>query len=50
MVESIKQLLLLVKNTKKDWLIPVILFFIIVAMLIIASQIVPIPFFIYPIV
>jgi len=50
MIESIKQLLVLVAKSDKIWLIPVILTLVIVALLIISAQISPVPIFIYPLI
>lgn len=50
MFSTIKQLLFLIIKSKKIWIIPIILFLIIIALLIISAQISPIPVFIYPII
>jgi len=50
MIESIKQLLVLVAKSDKIWLIPVILTLVIIALLIISAQISPVPIFIYPLI
>lgn len=50
MIESIKQLGILVGKTKKYWLIPIILLLIIIVMLIVAAQIAPVPLFMYPLI
>lgn len=49
MFGAIKQLLMLVFKSKKIWIIPVVLTFVIVALLIVSSQITPVPIFLYPI-
>lgn len=49
MFSALKQLVLLVRTSKKLWIIPIILFFVIVALLIISAQISPLPVFLYPI-
>ncbi len=49
MFNSIKQLVILASNSKKIWIIPIILFLIIIALLIISAQISPLPVFLYPI-
>ncbi|MCE9541026.1 hypothetical protein K8R03_00515 [Candidatus Kaiserbacteria bacterium] len=48
MIQTIKQLILLITKTDKVWLIPVFLFLIIVVLLVISAQIAPVPLFIYP--
>ncbi len=48
--ETIKQLIILGKESKKIWIIPLILFLIIISLLIISAQISPLPVFIYPII
>jgi len=50
MFETIKQLLILATKSKKIWIIPIILFLIIIALLIVSAQISPLPIFIYPII
>lgn len=50
MFSSLKQLLILASNSKKIWIIPVILFLIIVALLVISAQVSPLPVFLYPII
>ncbi len=50
MFEAIKQILILGTKSKKIWIIPVVLFLVIVALLIISAQISPLPVFIYPII
>lgn len=50
MFETIKQLVILISSSKKIWLIPIFLFLIIIALLIISAQISPVPIFLYPIV
>lgn len=50
MFEAVKQIFILGTKSKKIWIIPVILFLIIVALLIISAQISPLPVFIYPII
>lgn len=49
MIGAIKQLAILALKSKKIWIIPVILTFVIVALLIISAQISPVPVFLYPI-
>lgn len=49
MFNSIKQLVSLATHSKKIWIIPIILFLIIIALLIISAQISPLPVFLYPI-
>lgn len=49
MFSSIKQLRVLITKSKKIWIIPILLFAIIVALLIISAQISPLPVFLYPI-
>jgi hypothetical protein len=48
-MKVIKQLLTLIKKSNKLWIVPVILLLIIVALLVIAAQVSPVPLFIYPI-
>ncbi|VVA44122.1 conserved hypothetical protein [Candidatus Roizmanbacteria bacterium] len=50
MFESTKQLFMLVLKSKKIWIIPVVLFLIIIGLLIISAQISPLPIFLYPII
>lgn len=50
MFATIKQLLVLALNTKKIWLIPLFLLFVIVALLVVSAQIAPVPLFIYPLI
>jgi hypothetical protein len=50
MLESIKQLFLLLKGSKKMWLIPIVLLLVIVVLLVVAAQIAPVPVFIYPLI
>jgi len=50
MFETIRQLLILALKSKKAWIIPLILFLIIIALLIISAQISPLPVFLYPII
>jgi hypothetical protein len=50
MIETIKQLITLIKRTDKIWIIPFVLLLIIVALVVIAAQISPTPIFIYPII
>ncbi len=49
MFSSLKQLAVLAGKSKKMWMIPILLFIIIVALLIISAQISPLPVFLYPI-
>ena len=49
MFQTMKQLLILAIHSKKIWIIPIILFLIIIALLIISAQISPLPVFLYPI-
>lgn len=49
MFSSIKHLTILALNSKKIWIIPVILFLIIIALLVISAQVTPLPVFLYPI-
>lgn len=44
-----KQLMKLASKSDKVWIIPIVLFLIIIALLVIASQISPVPVFLYPI-
>jgi len=46
---SIKQLVTLATQSKKIWVLPVVLFLIIIALLIISAQLAPLPVFLYPI-
>jgi hypothetical protein len=50
MFESIKQIFILGTKSKKIWIIPLVLFLIIIALLVISAQISPLPIFIYPII
>ncbi len=50
MFEAIKQILILTAKSRKIWLLPIFLFLIIVALLIISAQISPLPVFLYPII
>jgi len=50
MFETIKQLLILATKSKRVWVIPIILFLIIIALLMISAQISPLTIFIYPII
>lgn len=50
MFETIKQILTLGIKSKKIWIIPVILFLVIISLLIISAQISPLPVFLYPII
>ena len=50
MFEAIKQIFILGTKSKKIWIIPVVLFLIIIALLVISAQISPLPVFIYPII
>jgi uncharacterized membrane protein YjdF len=49
MFSSIHQLFKLATQSKKVWLLPIILFMIIVALLVISAQVSPLPVFLYPI-
>lgn len=49
MFSSLKQLGLLAVKSKKLWIVPMVLFIVIVALLIISAQISPLPVFLYPI-
>jgi len=49
MFKSIKQLFILLTKSNKIWIIPIILLFIIVALLVISAQLSPVPVFLYPI-
>lgn len=50
MFETINQLLTLGFKSKKIWIVPVVLFLIIIALLVISAQISPLPVFLYPII
>jgi len=50
MFEAAKQLLTLISKSNKIWLLPIFLFLIIVALLIISAQVSPLPIFLYPII
>jgi hypothetical protein len=50
MIETIKQLLFLIKKTDKIYIIPIVLFLIIIVLLVISAQISPVPVFLYPII
>lgn len=50
MFESVRQLVVLAVKTQKLWIIAVILFLVIIALLIISAQISPLPVFIYPLI
>jgi hypothetical protein len=50
MGEAIKQIFTLLKKTDKIYLIPILLFLIIIALLIITATISPVPVFIYPLI
>jgi hypothetical protein len=50
MFEAVKQLTILASKSNKIWIIPAILFLIIIALLIISAQISPVPVFLYPII
>lgn len=50
MLESIKQLLILALKSKKIWIIPIVLFLVILALIIISAQLAPVPVFIYPLI
>ncbi|MCL4200623.1 hypothetical protein KJZ67_04795 [Patescibacteria group bacterium] len=49
MFSAIRQLFILATKSKKIWIIPIVLFFVIVALLVISAQISPLPVFLYPI-
>lgn len=49
MFSSVRQLFVLATKSKKMWIIPIVLFFVIVALLVISAQISPLPVFLYPI-
>lgn len=49
-MESIKQLFTLVRKTDKIYLIPILLLFIIIALLVINASISPVPVFMYPLI
>jgi len=50
MFETVKQLFILAAKSKKIWIIPLVLFLIIIALLVISAQISPLPIFLYPII
>ncbi|HVZ58323.1 MAG TPA: DUF5989 family protein [Patescibacteria group bacterium] len=50
MLESIRQIFILLTHSKKIWLLPLLLFLIIIALLVIGAQIAPIPLFLYPLI
>jgi len=50
MLETIKQLFILITKTDKMWLIPVFLLLIIIVLVVISAQIAPVPIFIYPLI
>lgn len=50
MFETLKQLFILATESKKSWIIPLVLLLIIIALLIISAQISPLPVFIYPLI
>lgn len=50
MFETIRQIFILGMKSKKIWIIPVILFLVIISLLIISAQISPLPVFLYPII
>lgn len=50
MFESIKQIIILLFKSKKAWIIPVLLAFLIVGLVIAIAQTSPLPMFIYPII
>lgn len=50
MLESIKELTNLASKSKKIWILPIVLFLIIITLVIIAAQASPVPLFIYPII
>lgn len=49
MFSVLKQLITLGTHSKKIWMIPVILFLIIITLLVVSVQISPLPIFLYPI-
>jgi hypothetical protein len=50
MLAAIKQLFILLLKSKKFWLTPIIIALIVVAFLIIAAQLSPVPIFLYPLI
>ncbi len=50
MFDSIKELINLGFNSRKIWIIPIILLLVIIALIVFAAQISPVPLFIYPII
>lgn len=48
MFSAAKQVILLIKKTDKIWLLPLLLMFVIIALLVTAAQISPVPVFLYP--
>ena len=50
MLETIKQLFILITKTDKMWLIPAFLLLIIIVLVVISAQIAPVPIFIYPLI
>lgn len=49
MFASLKQIFKLISKSKKIWIIPVLLFLVIIVLLVISAQISPVPIFLYPI-
>jgi len=50
MFESLRQILILIFKSKKAWIIFILLFLLIIALLIISSQVSPVPVFLYPLI
>lgn len=50
MIESMKQILQLALKSKKIYVLPILLFLVIIALLIISASISPVPIFMYPII
>lgn len=48
MFENMKQIFALLKASKKIWLLPALLFLVIIALVFTVAQISPVPIFIYP--
>ncbi len=49
MFAALKQLISLGMQSKKIWLLPILLFFLIITLLVISAQLSPLPVFLYPI-
>lgn len=49
-LSTVKNLLQLMNASRKVWLIPVVLFLIIIALIVVAAQISPVPVFLYPLI